>query len=439
MKNILIFISWVLSVQAIPTIYIVNPSPSTSYLIIPGESSHQVPFQYQLFDSSLGEQWQICIELKNVKTSQAFLSMTCLPSNAINQEYSLTLQQPLSGQYSLRAILKDNTGNLHQESEVMSYFSMLEYIEAVPILQINSGPRALAADSITNVATLTVDYSLTQRAFDTEGFTVCVKLINQDSRYEILDWSCLNPLDRSFILRNLPLGIYILSFVLRDTRNTISPTLTANINELLRQQTIQQVVSVQSLRELLPTIMVSTSPIEIALQPNKNTTNVNIAFHLEGIPSSIQQLQVCISLHQLAIQDTESSEMKQLASPQILLQKSCLPSSSNTFTIPKLPSGIIETQFRLASLSGEHFGEISPKVIIEIQPMQEFKPTYIWQALKPWHSIPLGLETRLPLDGIHHKEARIPQPWRLQLFLPKPCKNFLRLDLNAISTLYHIM
>ncbi len=45
--------------------------------------------------------------------------------------------------------------------------------------------------------------------------------------------------------------------------------------------------------------------------------------------------------------------------------------------------------------------------------------------------------SRLPIGGTGHKEARIPQPWRLQALLPKGCKggSFLRMDLFRHSTI----
>jgi hypothetical protein len=37
-----------------------------------------------------------------------------------------------------------------------------------------------------------------------------------------------------------------------------------------------------------------------------------------------------------------------------------------------------------------------------------------------------------------HKEARIPEPWRLQLPLPSPCQFFLRMDVRRHTTLAEI-
>ncbi len=45
---------------------------------------------------------------------------------------------------------------------------------------------------------------------------------------------------------------------------------------------------------------------------------------------------------------------------------------------------------------------------------------------------------RLPLNDLLHKEARIPNPWKLQVSLPSPCKYFLRMDLLKATTVLDI-
>ena len=44
----------------------------------------------------------------------------------------------------------------------------------------------------------------------------------------------------------------------------------------------------------------------------------------------------------------------------------------------------------------------------------------------------------LPVDGVGHKEARIPNPWQLQLSMPQPCKFFLRMDVLRDTTMADI-
>lgn len=70
----------------------------------------------------------------------------------------------------------------------------------------------------------------------------------------------------------------------------------------------------------------------------------------------------------------------------------------------------------------------------------EFVPSYDWQLVRPWQSVPPGLEVELPLDGIKLKRARIPPAWRLQLYVPgeegggKYNGFFVRTDLRAEDT-----
>jgi hypothetical protein len=46
---------------------------------------------------------------------------------------------------------------------------------------------------------------------------------------------------------------------------------------------------------------------------------------------------------------------------------------------------------------------------------------------------------RLPMGQNSIKEARIPDPWRMQLPLPNPCKYFLRMDLYKSTAVIDIL
>ena len=43
-----------------------------------------------------------------------------------------------------------------------------------------------------------------------------------------------------------------------------------------------------------------------------------------------------------------------------------------------------------------HFRETTTQVVIAVQREREFVPSYQWQGLRGWHTVPLGLETKLP-------------------------------------------
>ncbi|CAN0439119.1 unnamed protein product, partial [Hapterophycus canaliculatus] len=77
---------------------------------------------------------------------------------------------------------------------------------------------------------------------------------------------------------------------------------------------------------------------------------------------------------------------------------------------------------------------------------RDFVPSYEWQQVHPWQSVPPGLEVQLPLDGVGQKRARVPPAWRLQLYIPGGEQGdgggsktqdggfFVRTDLSAGST-----
>lgn len=85
---------------------------------------------------------------------------------------------------------------------------------------------------------------------------------------------------------------------------------------------------------------------------------------------------------------------------------------------------------------------------VDVLLQQEFVPSYEWQQVYPWQSVPPGLEVQLPLDGVGQKRARVPPSWRLQLYIPEGQEGgegegrnggfFVRMDLQANSTVLEL-
>ncbi|CAM9616486.1 unnamed protein product [Pylaiella littoralis] len=82
---------------------------------------------------------------------------------------------------------------------------------------------------------------------------------------------------------------------------------------------------------------------------------------------------------------------------------------------------------------------------IDVVLQHAFVPSYEWQQVYPWQSVPPGLEVQLPLDGSGQKRARVPPSWRLQLYIPGEQKEgresggfFVRTDLAAGSTVWEL-
>ena len=83
------------------------------------------------------------------------------------------------------------------------------------------------------------------------------------------------------------------------------------------------------------------------------------------------------------------------------------------------------------------WSKLSPKANTQLDTVarEEFVPSYEWQRVHPWQSVPPGLEVVLPLDGVSEKRARIPASWRFQLYVPEGASGFfVRTDLREGST-----
>lgn len=106
-----------------------------------------------------------------------------------------------------------------------------------------------------------------------------------------------------------------------------------------------------------------------------------------------------------------------------------------------------------------HFPDREERILITVQEEREFVPSYTWRELREWHSVPLGVESRLPVASIEYEEpseeeitapafysrpgirktARIPNPWQIQLPMPVPCRHFLRSNVYRDMTVSDIL
>ena len=70
----------------------------------------------------------------------------------------------------------------------------------------------------------------------------------------------------------------------------------------------------------------------------------------------------------------------------------------------------------------------------------QLKPSYDWQKVEPWQTVPQGMEVSLPVGntptGVNdgQKRARIPPRWQLQVYI-EPKVGFLRAEVGPKTTL----
>jgi len=75
----------------------------------------------------------------------------------------------------------------------------------------------------------------------------------------------------------------------------------------------------------------------------------------------------------------------------------------------------------LSSRSSVMSNSVHVQLTVITQLPLRFLPSYHWQQVEDWQTLPAGLEVRMPLDG-GRPTARIPDPWRLQLWVDGPTR-----------------
>lgn len=165
----------------------------------------------------------------------------------------------------------------------------------------------------------------------------------------------------------------------------------------------------------------------------EGVTGKPLLIHYRVVDNGIRsEADVCVSLERTYPPPRET-----------VLRESCFSIHTDgplqSMKLDGIKPGRYEAHMRLREEGAE--GAPPSILLVEVQTESEIRPSYNWQALHAWHTIPTGLETRLPLDasGLGTKECRIPEPWRLQLAFPYPCKFFLRLDISRLTSIDDIL
>ena len=378
-------------------VYVYEPQHLGRYYTNPANGSASVPVHFEVFGGS--GHVPGCLQLKNLGTDSFALDTTCLDSTA----FSLNRLAP--GRYSLSLYARGAA----EKAKVVE-FEVRRVEDAAPTIQF----PALVSDVVTvavpeglqEALPLTLKYALINAEIPLSRFRVCVT--TQDSTKPV----CF-PSDRSeIVLSNLGPGTYKLSFEVSLSQEPYMrfPHTKRDIE-----------VRVFPLEDILPSIF--TYPhdeLDYAVTSAEDSTVIILNYHLVGESSAIELVQVCVQVDPLL--DIDMREP--------LLRMTCLAPKDRSLQLSNMRIGSYNVKLVLRSLAAPQtfYASSRREIPLFIRLPEEFVPTYDWQELKAWHTVPSGLEIRLPLSESQslRKEARIPSPWRLQLAMPAPCSFFLR-------------
>jgi hypothetical protein len=189
------------------------------------------------------------------------------------------------------------------------------------------------------------------------------------------------PTDQNHLtLYNIPAGSYEVSleFQFASAPFTHFPT-SRKVSSLI----------VSQLKDLLPSL-IAEPVIEHGISPEVGAIpEINFAVTVKAhpmypSPEILSQTDTCFTL---------------LPAPNSTLQKMahCTTTSPTLqFSLRQIPRGIHSYSLVLRSRQNPEvsFEQSAVSGLIVVEDMREFVPSYDWTDLKPWHTIPSGLETR---------------------------------------------
>jgi hypothetical protein len=379
-----------LALAANPSIYLDSPNNGAAFLLQKGGNSQPVPLEYQLFGLDNTDRYELCFELFSVTEGlKKVIDVTCVSS----EHNRLTMNDLKEGQYQLHGWLKSlNHGiDLTQSTKIMNMFYIHSYASAAPKIELHpqqgltiteKGQFNIVANAQKGVADISLAYSYTSSLLDHSFFVLCAYILdlNTAQKKVKLPLTCLGPNDRQLILNNLAVGEFLeLHLLLRDTRYNDGE------QSLLKSSEVVKVIQIMDLSKSLPKLVIQDPHQEYMEHPDTHTATVHVNFQLEGEISAIKQVVACITI------DRKDEPGKNI------VPFSCLPPNNNVVTLQNMKRGEYYATMVLSRIDKPNeykFSQTTKDFTISIRPPVELVPTYDWQPLHAWHTIPSGIETR---------------------------------------------
>mmetsp|Transcript_17383 Transcript_17383/g.16722 ORF Transcript_17383/g.16722 Transcript_17383/m.16722 type:complete len:493 (-) Transcript_17383:36-1514(-) len=415
--------------------------PVESSTIVKRNMNHKVSttVRYDInSDLSSLQNLELCMQLDERSDNRQLLPLSCfIVAEGSNAN---TLNDLPLGDFIVSLVWRNTSPSyeVQEESKVSASFSVKAIDTLLPIIEfISHNPIRMysfhairkteegfemVVAAISNKQTdVTVEYSLGSSLLNIEGYDICAQLTHVDTNLEVLKLTCVPNTQRSLTFQAMNIGSYILVLSI----GKIQPG--NDQREMYESSKKDLNIIIKNLNDVLPVVSFEEKIKEVALISPEESVDVLIHLELKGLPSALSLVQICVQV------DKEDKTS--------IIPLRCLEAPTSQITIRKLQTGIHNVQLilRLKTEPFTLFQSTEANMLIEVRHSVEFVPTYTWQRLHAWHSIPIGIQTRLPLSSSGSKEARIPEPWRLQLSMPSPCKYFLRIDVTRITTLSQIL
>jgi hypothetical protein len=282
--------------------------------------------------------------------------------------------------------------------------------------QNNTDYMNFVVNAVSDTVDVKIEYSLKESVHEGVLSELCFRVVRDKKELiEVLPSKCIDPSQREVTLKDLMIGEFIVY---------VTPKLKS-----FPDKADSEVFMYVYVEYTKPSMIIHETHVEIVAD-DTGFASAHIPYEVSGMSSGAHKVEACIQI--------ENANDRSI----ILVPYTCIlvPPSHKEFVLNRMSPG--KYVIFLSLRNGGTHPEISPsplEVSVEMRLLEEFVPSYEWQPLHAWHTIPSGIETRLPLSAAARKEARIPVPWRLQLSMPYPCKYFLRMNVAKSTTVAQIV
>lgn len=432
-----------------PTLYISEPQPEALFALKDNVRVISIPVSFQIFDRGvkpdIGESGRLkmCIRVKVQPSGEDFVTESCVDEDS----NTLQITRIPAGSYTFHFCLKSTAGDMIPFSSLVSTVTVKRFTDLLPklswALDDNAGAFA-AGDAIPTLtfvsddkARVTLRYTTSSEAMPLANFQACFRATHYGDHddQDIMPLTCTDIEKRAVTLSNLEAG--------REYSVYLSLRAAASPFTHYKAET-ETVIRVRILRleQALPSLkMVPDGRREFGISDADSIVSIPFSFAVEGHHAALDQVQVCLHADKTVVSDGGQTMMLQY------VPFTCLQREQTEISLPRVTMGnyTLHALLRMASPPHKSFDVTAVRSDMRVEVMREFIASYDWQPLHAWHTIPAGLVTRLPLSSISSvKEAKIPEPWNLQVMVPFTCKahdddkhskSFIRMDVHRHTTI----
>ena len=399
---LLLFVSssWTASVvllQPQSTIYVARDGAKTD-----------ITLAYTVSDESNQiSSYEFCFTLTSLSSNREFTE------NCVNVTHDIIKLHAIEvGNYHLSTYLRETynlKGVIHDSLKIVE-FGVVSFSSILPEVKMSQGlasatkDQALQAivDTKTGLGSLVFEYQLKTKFNNILSFQICLS-VGAGSE-SILSETCLIPLHDTVTVQGLQQQTgqqYKLRVGVREVTGGEGELTNVGLPATIPETVCEYPVDVVELHSVFPRM--SLLPAEAAADAQSLdfvadaisgvVLEAPVRIAVEGLSGAVQMVAPCLEL-----------QRRSSSNDGIAVSLTCLPPDQRIFLLRHLPVGMYTLVISLRPVDKGVVLEDGPLLTavrssslyipLEARRWEEFWPSYDWQALKPWHTIPAGLEIR---------------------------------------------